>query len=82
MATVYNALAQEKLLSREHMELVRVSQGGFDSDVVLGARVADTAGCSTSVASRTRTRGRSATAGQAAHSHSSTSNTASATRTS
>jgi CubicO group peptidase (beta-lactamase class C family) len=41
MATVYNALAQEKLLSREHMELVRVSQGGFDSDVVLGARVAD-----------------------------------------
>jgi CubicO group peptidase (beta-lactamase class C family) len=41
MATFYNALAQEKLLSREHMELVRVSQGGFDTDVVLGARVAD-----------------------------------------
>ncbi|HET7665910.1 MAG TPA: serine hydrolase domain-containing protein [Mycobacterium sp.] len=41
MATFYNALAQEKLLSRKHMELVRVSQGGFDTDVVLGARVAD-----------------------------------------
>jgi CubicO group peptidase (beta-lactamase class C family) len=41
MAGFYNALAQEKLLSREHMELVRVSQGGFDTDVVLGARVAD-----------------------------------------
>jgi CubicO group peptidase (beta-lactamase class C family) len=41
MATFYNALAQEKLLSREHLELVRVSQGGFDTDVVLGARVAD-----------------------------------------
>jgi CubicO group peptidase (beta-lactamase class C family) len=41
MATFYNALAQEKLLSREHMELVRVSQGGFDTDVVLGRRVAD-----------------------------------------
>ncbi|WP_101946574.1 serine hydrolase domain-containing protein [Mycobacterium sp. 3519A] len=41
MATFYNALAQDKLLSREHMERVRVSQGGFDTDVVLGARVAD-----------------------------------------
>jgi CubicO group peptidase (beta-lactamase class C family) len=41
MATFYNALAQEKLLSREHMELVRVSQGGFDADMVLGSRVAD-----------------------------------------
>jgi CubicO group peptidase (beta-lactamase class C family) len=41
MATFYNALAQEKLLSREHMELVRIPQGGFDNDVVLGARVAD-----------------------------------------
>lgn len=41
MATFYNALAQEKLLSREHMERVRISQGGFDTDVVLGARVAD-----------------------------------------
>ena len=41
MATFYNALAQEKLLSRDHMELARVSQGGFDTDVVLGARVAD-----------------------------------------
>lgn len=41
MATFYNALAQEKLLTREHMERCRVSQGGFDADVVLGARVAD-----------------------------------------
>jgi CubicO group peptidase (beta-lactamase class C family) len=41
MATFYNALAQEKLLSREHMELCRVSQGGFDTDMVLGRRVAD-----------------------------------------
>jgi CubicO group peptidase (beta-lactamase class C family) len=41
LATFYNGLAQEKLLSREHMELVRVSQGGFDPDVVLGPRVAD-----------------------------------------
>lgn len=41
LATFYNALAQEKLLSRELMERVRVSQGGFDTDVVLGARVAD-----------------------------------------
>jgi CubicO group peptidase (beta-lactamase class C family) len=41
LSTVYNALAQEKLLSREHMERCRVSQGGFDLDVVLGARVAD-----------------------------------------
>jgi CubicO group peptidase (beta-lactamase class C family) len=41
MATFYNALAQEKLLSRDRMDLVRVSQGGFDTDVVLGERVAD-----------------------------------------
>jgi CubicO group peptidase (beta-lactamase class C family) len=41
LATFYNALAQEKLLSREHMDLVRVSQGGFDTDLVLGPRVAD-----------------------------------------
>lgn len=41
MATFYNALAQEKLLSREHMDRVRVSQGGFDTDLVLGSRVAD-----------------------------------------
>ncbi len=41
MATVYNALAQEKLLSRELMDLCRQSQGGFDTDVVLGPRVAD-----------------------------------------
>jgi CubicO group peptidase (beta-lactamase class C family) len=41
MATFYNALAEEKLLTREHMELARVSQGGEDTDVVLGPRVAD-----------------------------------------
>ena len=28
LATFYNALAQEKLLSREHMDLIRVCQGG------------------------------------------------------
>ncbi|WP_328363155.1 beta-lactamase family protein [Mycobacterium sp. NBC_00419] len=41
LATFYNGLAQEKLLSREQMEVARVSQGGFDTDVVLGPRVAD-----------------------------------------
>ncbi|KUI27198.1 esterase [Mycobacterium sp. IS-1742] len=41
MATVYSALAQEKLLSRRHMDRARVCQGGFDTDVVLGPRVAD-----------------------------------------
>jgi CubicO group peptidase (beta-lactamase class C family) len=41
LATFYNALAQEKLLSRDHMDLVRVSQGGFEPDLVLGPRVAD-----------------------------------------
>src|ERR1700756_1052786 len=41
LAPFYNALAQEKLLSREHMDLIRVSQGGFDTDLVLGPRVAD-----------------------------------------
>ena len=41
MATFYNALAQEKLLSREHMERCRISQGGYEDDVVLGRRVAD-----------------------------------------
>lgn len=41
LATFYNALAQEKLLSREHMDLVRLPQGGFDTDLVLGPRVAD-----------------------------------------
>jgi CubicO group peptidase (beta-lactamase class C family) len=41
LATFYNGLAQEKLLSREHLQKVRISQGGFDPDVVLGARVAD-----------------------------------------
>jgi CubicO group peptidase (beta-lactamase class C family) len=41
MATFYNAMAQEKLLSYERMLQCRVSQGGFDNDVVLGPRVAD-----------------------------------------
>jgi CubicO group peptidase (beta-lactamase class C family) len=41
LATFYNALAQEKLLSRQHMDLIRVSQGGFEPDLVLGPRVAD-----------------------------------------
>ena len=41
LATFYNGLAQEKLLSREHLEKVRVCQGGFDPDIVLGPRVAD-----------------------------------------
>ena len=41
MSTFYNALAQEKLLTREHMERCRVSQGGREADVVLGPRVAD-----------------------------------------
>jgi len=41
LATFYNALAQEQLLSRGHMDLVRVSQGGFETDLVLGPRVAD-----------------------------------------
>src|ERR1700722_17514731 len=41
MAMFYNAVAQEKLLTREHMELIRVCQGGFDTDLVLGPRVAD-----------------------------------------
>ena len=41
LATFYNGLAQEKVLTREHLEKVRVSQGGFDPDVVLGPRVAD-----------------------------------------
>jgi CubicO group peptidase (beta-lactamase class C family) len=34
-------LAQEQLLSRRHMDLIRVSQGGFETDLVLGPRVAD-----------------------------------------
>jgi CubicO group peptidase (beta-lactamase class C family) len=41
LATFYNALAQEKLLSREHMELARTPQGGSEPDLVLGPRVAD-----------------------------------------
>jgi len=41
LATFYNALAQEELLSRQHMDLIRVSQGGLDTDLVLGRRVAD-----------------------------------------
>jgi len=41
MATFYNAMAQGKVLSRDLMDLCRVSQGGFDTDLVLGPRVAD-----------------------------------------
>jgi CubicO group peptidase (beta-lactamase class C family) len=41
LATFYNALAQEQLLSRRHMDLIRVSQGGLEKDLVLGRRVAD-----------------------------------------
>jgi CubicO group peptidase (beta-lactamase class C family) len=41
LATFYNALAQEELLSRQHMDLIRVSRGGLDTDLVLGKRVAD-----------------------------------------
>lgn len=41
LSTFYNALAQEKLISREQMDLARVSQGGFDTDLVLGPQVAD-----------------------------------------
>jgi CubicO group peptidase (beta-lactamase class C family) len=41
LATFYNALAQEKVLSREHMDLVRQCQGGLETDLVLGPRVAD-----------------------------------------
>jgi CubicO group peptidase (beta-lactamase class C family) len=41
MATFYNGLAVEKLLSRRHMERIRISQGGYEPDLVLGARVAD-----------------------------------------
>ncbi len=41
LATFYNGLAQGKLLTADHIESVRVSQGGFDPDVVLGPRVAD-----------------------------------------
>ena len=41
LATFYNALAQGKMLTYEHMEKCRISQGGFDTDLVLGPRVAD-----------------------------------------
>ncbi|MGD1238004.1 serine hydrolase domain-containing protein [Mycobacterium seoulense] len=41
LATFYNALAQEKVLSREHMDLARECQGGLETDLVLGPRVAD-----------------------------------------
>lgn len=41
LATFYNALAQERLLSRRHMDVVRVCQGGLETDLVLGPRVAD-----------------------------------------
>ena len=85
MATFYNAMAQEKLLSRELMELCRVSQGGFATDVVLGPASPTTVGvwatCSTSAVSQDRTRGYSATAVAAAPTHSPISNTGSDTPT-
>ncbi len=86
LATFYNGLAQEKLLSREQLEAARVSQGGFDTDVVLGPRVADHgwggwATCSTSVGWPGRTCAASDMADRAARTGSSTSNTASATPT-
>ena len=41
LATFYNALAEEKLLSRRQMDRIRVVQGGLETDLVLGPRVAD-----------------------------------------
>lgn len=41
LASFYNTLALGKLLSHAHLDLIRVPQGGFDTDLVLGARVAD-----------------------------------------
>jgi CubicO group peptidase (beta-lactamase class C family) len=41
LATFYNALAEEKLLSRRQIDLIRVVQGGLETDLVLGPRVAD-----------------------------------------
>jgi CubicO group peptidase (beta-lactamase class C family) len=41
MATFYNALVQEKLLSRPAMDRLRVLQGGTETDLVLGPRVAE-----------------------------------------
>lgn len=41
LATFYNAMAHGKILGFEHMERCRISQGGFDTDLVLGPRVAD-----------------------------------------
>ena len=41
LATFYNALAQEELLSRDQMDVIRVCQGGLETDLVLGPRVAD-----------------------------------------
>ncbi len=41
MATFYNAMAQEKVVSRALMDTCRTPQGGLETDVVLGPRVAD-----------------------------------------
>lgn len=41
MATFYNGLVQEKLLSRAAMDRLRVLQGGTETDLVLGPRVAE-----------------------------------------
>jgi CubicO group peptidase (beta-lactamase class C family) len=41
MATFYHAMAQERVVSRDLMDLCRTSQGGLATDLVLGPRVAD-----------------------------------------
>jgi CubicO group peptidase (beta-lactamase class C family) len=41
LATFYNALATERLLSRPQMDRARISQGAFETDLVLGPDVAE-----------------------------------------
>ncbi|HEX4307891.1 MAG TPA: serine hydrolase domain-containing protein [Solirubrobacterales bacterium] len=41
LATFYNGLATERLLGRTQMDLARTSQGGFETDLVLGPDVAE-----------------------------------------
>lgn len=41
LATFYNGLAEEKLLSRARMDRIRVLQGATETDLVLGPRVAE-----------------------------------------
>ena len=79
LATFYNGLAQEKLLSREQLEKVRISQGGFDPTWCWARGSPTTAGawatCSTSAGWPGRTCAASATAARAARTGSSTSST-------